>query len=433
MILESKKQIINFVNEYKKTLKVKINKSKFSNLKSWEVSDKNIRHSSGGFFSIIGLDVKTNYGNVFHWQQPIIKQNEIGILGFISKIIEDKRYFLVQCKTEPGNINFVQLSPTVQATKSNYFQKHGGIKPHYLDFFLDVNKKVLVDQIQSEQGARFYKKRNRNIVVEVYEEIKLKNNFFWTSLESLVDCLQIDNLVNMDTRTVLSSLLFIDKKLTYNPSPDFGFATKQLLHWMVKLKCNYELDTNEMPLKTLDSWVFSENQIKHISEKYFKVIPVQVLIEGREVKEWCQPMIESAQSGLCAFIIKKINNKYHFLVQGKVECGNLDVIEMAPTVQCLTGEYKGIKSEMLPFLKYVLNSKNKIIDNFQSEEGGRFFREENRNVIVQANEDEAFELPENYIWVTLSQLSFLITFNNIVNVQARNLVSYFVTKEDVYG
>ena len=72
MILESKKQIINFVNEYKKTLKVKINKSKFSNLKSWEVRDKNIRHSSGGFFSIIGLDVKTNYGNVFHWQQPII-------------------------------------------------------------------------------------------------------------------------------------------------------------------------------------------------------------------------------------------------------------------------------------------------------------------------------------------------------------------------
>ena len=121
------------------------------------------------------------------------------------------------------------------------------------------------------------------------------------------------------------------------------------------------------------------------------------------------------------------------IISNKVECGNLDVVEMAPTVQCLTGGYKEENSKALPFLTYVLNSKNKIIDNLQSEEGGRFYREENRNVIVKAKDDEVFDLPENYIWVTLSQLSFFITFNNIVNVQARNLISYFVTKEDVYG
>lgn len=433
MILESSDKIVEFVNSYKKSLKVKVIKSKFSKIKNWKINDYEIAHKSGGFFSVIGLDIKTNYGNVFHWQQPIIKQNEIGILGFITKVVNNKRLFLVQCKLEPGNINYVQLSPTLQATKSNYLQKHGGKKPLFLDFFIDYNKKVLVDQIQSEQGARFYKKRNRNLVIEVNEEIKIKNNFFWTSLETLVDCLHVDNLVNMDTRTVLSSLLFIDKNFIFKNKPDFGDATKKVLNWMVKLKCNYDLDTKEIPLRGLDFWEFHQEQIIHKSKKYFKVIPVEILIEGREVKEWCQPMIESAQPGLCAFIVKKINNIYHFLVQGKVECGNLDVVEMAPTVQCLTGGYKEENSKVLPFLTYVLNSKNKIIDNLQSEEGGRFYREENRNVIVKAKDDEVFDLPENYIWVTLSQLSFFITFNNIVNVQARNLISYFVTKEGVYG
>ena len=239
----------------------------------------------------------------------------------------------------------------------------------------------------------------------------------------------------MDARTILSSLLFIDNKRGLRQKEGYEkFNSTEILHWMVKQKCNYYLETYEVPLMSLDSWKLTEKEISHVSKRFFKVVPVEVLIEGREVLKWSQPMVESLEAGLCAFVIKKINGKYHFLVQGKVECGNLDVVEMAPTVQCLTGNYMDNTSKKnLPFLNYVLNSKNKIIDNLQSEEGGRFYREENRNIIVEANEDEIFDLPENYVWVTLSQMQFFITFNNIVNVQARNLVSYFVTKEDIYG
>ena len=178
MVLDNVNEIISFSNNFKRISKVRIYKTAFSKMKNWKVSNSALSHFSKGFFSVIGLDVKTNYGHIERWQQPIIKQNEIGILGFISKVINNKRFFLVQCKIEPGNINFVQLSPTLQATKSNYTQKHGGQKPHFLDFFLDPQKKVIVDQIQSEQGARFYKKRNRNIVIEVNTELELKNNFF---------------------------------------------------------------------------------------------------------------------------------------------------------------------------------------------------------------------------------------------------------------
>ena len=45
-------------------------------------------------------------------------QNEIGILGIIKNIKTNK--YLLQAKVEPGKINKIQISPTVQATRSNY-------------------------------------------------------------------------------------------------------------------------------------------------------------------------------------------------------------------------------------------------------------------------------------------------------------------------
>ena len=61
-----------------------------------------------------------------NWDQPIIIQNEKGILGILKDSVKNK--YLLQAKVEPGNKNRLQLSPTVQATKSNYQRVHGGKK-----------------------------------------------------------------------------------------------------------------------------------------------------------------------------------------------------------------------------------------------------------------------------------------------------------------
>jgi oxidase EvaA len=65
-------------------------------------------------------------------------------------------------------------------------------------------------------------------------------------------------------------------------------------------------------------------------------------------------MVQPAQEGICAFVCKVIDGILHFAVQAKLECGNLDVIEFAPTVQCLTGSYKESSAGAVPFLDYVL-------------------------------------------------------------------------------
>ena len=48
------------------------------------------------------------------------------------------------------------------------------------------------------------RKRNRNIVVEVNPDIELYNNYCWVTLDQVVELLKIDNLISMDTRSVLS-------------------------------------------------------------------------------------------------------------------------------------------------------------------------------------------------------------------------------------
>ena len=111
-------------------------------------------------------------------------------------------------------------------------------------------------------------------------------------------------------------------------------------------------------------------------------------------------------------------------MQAKVESGNFDVVEMAPTVQCLTGSYHDTKNE-LPFLRDILDATPEQIkiDTLQSEEGGRFWREQNRNVIIEVGDEFPVEVPSNYIWMTLNQLITFLEFNNYLNIQARSLVS----------
>ena len=91
-----------------------------------EAGTGRLRHSSGRFFSIEGLDVVAEDSPVSHWQQPIIVQPETGILGLLATEVDDVLHFLLQAKAEPGNRNGVQLSPTVQATRSNYTGVHRG-------------------------------------------------------------------------------------------------------------------------------------------------------------------------------------------------------------------------------------------------------------------------------------------------------------------
>lgn len=428
---------------------VKIDPVRLSAMSDWYMDEDQgrIRHRSGKFFSIDGIKVSTNVGNVPQWHQPIINQPEIGYLGCIVKEFDGVLHFLVQAKIEPGNVNVVQLSPTLQATKSNYTRAHKGKAPKFLEYFNGAGKsKVLLDQLQSEQGARFLNKRNRNIIVEVTEDIPYDKDFRWLTLGQIKQLTTFDNVVNMDLRTVISgipfdgcdasSLEFWERMVELNDPFKMGMLVSAIDHrrahlqldeiisWFTDLKARSEIEVSREHLRALSGWQLSDEGIRHQDGLYFDVRWVNVEIENREVSRWQQPLVAPQQQGLIAFVIKKIKGVYHFLVQAKMECGNFDILEFAPTVQCITGSYRD-SLDKLPFLKYVLGAAPEQIrfDAMQSEEGGRFYHEQNRNMIIEAGQDFPVEVPANFQWMTLHQLLNFIRFNNYLNIQARGLLS----------
>ena len=94
------------------------------------------------------------------------------------------------------------------------------------------------------------------------------------------------------------------------------------------------------------------------------------------------------------------------------------MLEMAPTVQCLTGNYREDTTKGgLPFLADVINAKERSIisDTLQSEEGGRFYHEQNRNLIIEVDDDFDENVPPNYCWMTLNQLYSFLKYNNYLN------------------
>lgn len=447
-------QILGWMKSQNEEVVSNIMQIPISELRGWSYRDDRIRHNSGKFFSIDGIHIRTNYRNTPEWDQPIINQPEIGFLGFIVKKFNGVLHFLLQAKIEPGNLNIVQLSPTLQATRSNYTRVHGGKAPTYLEYFNgEKDVLILVDQLQSEQGARFLHKRNRNIIVEVGEdeELEVKEGYIWASLGQIKELLRYPNVVNMDSRTVIScinfgsysehSLRLLDavKRMNgiHSSKPDsFLYSVlsgdnhlnelQDIIQWITSLKFKYELDVTPIGISEMQNWIYDGNTIHHESGKYFDVMGCRVEIGNREVVSWDQPMVRSAQEGLMGFIVKKINGIYHFLVQAKLESGNFDIVEMAPTVQCLTGNYRKGKNEYtIPYLEQILNApKDKIwYSSYQSEEGGRFFQEQNLNIIVEVGEEFPIEVEENYCWLTLNQMLSFVTYNNYLNIAARSLLS----------
>ncbi|MBS5672628.1 MAG: NDP-hexose 2,3-dehydratase family protein, partial [Lachnospiraceae bacterium] len=400
-----------------------------------------IRNKNRSFFAIKGFQRKS--GNTVVLEQPVILQNEIGYLGIICKEIDGVLHFLMQAKIEPGNLNKIQLSPTIQATKSNFTQKHGGKKPKYLDYFINAaDYEIIVDQIQSEQSSRFYKKRNRNIIIKVDEDIPLEKNFKWMTLGQIKELMKIDNLVNMDTRTVLSCIPYSTEHLTAAEKAEiqtcfrdealyysmFEPTRENLIPILYRYINNYKMfaegETRLVPLHELKDWEFTENEI-HCKHDYdFKVVYCDIEMEGREVKQWTQPLFEAIGIAVFGLFTCVENGVRKFLVHAKPEVGCHDFIELGPTVQMEPSNKSNRKNELEEFFFTKLEEQQGIKKNvLLSEEGGRFYHEQNQNVIIEVEKEETGVLPEGYFWVDYATLNRMVQINNCLNIQLRNLLS----------
>lgn len=382
----------------------------------------NLHHHTGRFFSVEGIDVNHSNGVIRRWQQPIIRQPEVGILGILAKEIDGVLHFLLQAKMEPGNRNLLQLSPTVQATHSNYTGAHRGASVKYLEYFTDPRRgTVLTDVLQSEHGSWFYRKSNRNIVLEAMGEVRVDDDFCWLTLGQIGELLRHDNVINMDARTVLASC-------PVTPTEPRALCTDtELRSWFTVERSRHTLAVERVPLAGIEEWKRGDLTLGRDDGRYFRLVAVAVEAGNREVARWSQPLFEPTGTGVSAFLFRHFAGVPHLLVQAKVEAGFLDTVELAPTVQCTPDNWAHLPEPMRPHLLGVVRDAGPERVRYaavHSEEGGRFLNAENRYLFVEADEAQApLEPPAGFRWATPGQLNNLAQHGHYLNVQARTLLA----------
>ncbi|WP_418314683.1 NDP-hexose 2,3-dehydratase family protein [Piscinibacter sakaiensis] len=461
--IHSEHDILEWVSQRTAANNYSVRIKPLDQLSGWSIDDVSgdLRHHSGKFFQVEGLSVEVKSDVSRSWLQPIINQPEVGILGFICQELDGVLHFLVQAKMEPGNINVTQISPTVQATRSNYTQVHGGRRPAFVEFFIDdmPGRHIVLDQLQSEQGTRYLKKRNRNIIVVVESgvSIELTDDYRWVTLGQLQNLMRFPDLVHLDCRSIIGSISFrgfsgdesdfdysgsigeFQSKLRGSIESKFGRRSSSVVpihSWITGLKCKTEISVLRVPLRDVSSWSYDCGEIKHISGAFFSIIGVEVTASNREVPGWSQPLIRATEGGILGLLCQVRDGVLKFLVQALVEPGLIDILELAPTVQCTPANYlTGIRSELPYLADFMMTADSSRIrfDSILSDEGGRFFHTRQRHLVVELSEGDQIAVPENYRWMTLGQIQHMASFSNSVNIELRSILSCLsVAKSDIW-
>lgn len=427
--LEQRRQSARHVSE----------KISFPESKEWLFENGRLVHTTGGFFSVEGIRCRASHLGLNDLQQPIINQPEVGILGFLVYRHEVGFDWLVQAKNEPGNIGGVQLAPAVQATFSNYTRLHGGEATHYLQHFKEEGA-FLSDSLQSEQGTRFLKKFNRNMISEVHTRLDAEtNNFCWFSSGEIKNALLEDYALNTDARSVLTTgpwsllaerhgLFKGDKarKLfgdglagSYALGVRSGLLSdiqKSIQVLRDEVALSYELTA----LGELKGWAVSDNGVEPLDSGHDLLVEqYKVNSPDREKPKWDQPLVRSINVDDVVLLCQMRNGSLRFLLRPAIEGGLTGGVELGPSFK------KECKALFPKWLCDLIDETegHTVIQLEQSDEGGRFMESRARYRIVELPEDVDVPCDRHNFWVSLSELEQLCRTPKLMTNEARSVVS----------
>lgn len=416
--------------------------------REWIVAEGRFRHQSGAFFSITGLSL--DCPDSTHISQPIIDQPEIGILGFLTQKQKGRQHILVQAKPEPGNIGLVQAAPTVQATKSNYTRVHRGKESPFVEYFLSrSNAAMHADTMQSEQGARFLYKYNRNVIAELARDAKVQESdaYRWFPVEELLALLDDDFQVNTDARSVLVcspwALLSFDRK-PFSRLQNISQLGQSLLRSYEATGQQLALSDAEIEARLLHLRA-TRNFSPHIVELFssagqpaeqpalmlsdsrgnFQVRHYLVKTTQREVDCWDQPLIITGREGVVILLAREINGVLHFLFRCRGEIGLEQCFQFGPTLQDAGKFSESIhgNEEDDQALDAVLHDAILLLDCLHSDEGGRFYRCVSRYSIMLMNRSQTCSFSTALCWMSLGQIERFSRKKGFFTNEARSAIS----------
>ena len=401
----------------------------FAECAEWIAGDE-IRHRTGRYFQVVGVSVED--GPLAGWQQPLLRQTEVGILGFLVRPTDRETEWLVQAKTEPGNVGGTQLAPSVQATQSNYMRVHGGAETRHLGWFVapPPDASVAADLLASEQGTRFLHKANRNVVVETAADVgPLEPAWRWLTASTVRALLTRDFRINTDARSVIVTApwrLIAGGSDPFQPRPaDTPFRRRlvrsaaappvpdPVLTSLTERQSRAKQALHERALSALRGWSFTDRSLSAAASAT-SLICVAVTTEDREIAAWCQPLLHTDETTCDLWCAPGDDGVLRFAFRYAIEPGLIAGVELGPTSQ---------SDAPTPTPRTPADAVVRL-EVRQSDEGGRFACSVCHYRIVEL--PRPAESPD-LVWLTVADIAALIARPMTFTNEARSAVSLLVS------
>jgi oxidase EvaA len=383
----------------------------FGQCAPWVLDGNVIVRPDGRFFALSSSEE----GSV------IIEQSEVGLLAFVLLAGSGAPRIVVHAKDEPGNLYVTQLSPTIQATRSNFERVHGGRRTPMLEDLFSCGE-ILSDTLQSEHSSHFWRKRNRNVAVvlpSTYVELDKRLRVF--PVQELLSLCLTDQAVNTDARSVLVTTpwsALTGSEPFCRRSDHFGrllrdsFLASTEDETPMKFLAGHRgaRDPKDVPRHprqlTAQSMVWGVSDQAHF---------IAVRSGTREVETWKQPILVPAADDLQVLVCRHGAAGLEFLLRVERSEALFSSAEFAATFSRVSN---------VPWSDEVGET---IAALHQTDEGGRFWQAVCRYEIRLLTEgdrgDALAQAVQPACWVTLRQLQNLTARELTTTNELRTLVS----------
>lgn len=406
-IARTKAQLFKFRDETLEVSGFHLKKIPLESQNEWTISDGVLSHYSNGFFHISGLR-----NEVSNEEHLVLYQPQSALTGLAICKKENTVFVLVQARVEPGNIGVCQYGPTIQSTSANYNKLHGGKATSYLNLFNSFypSSKPLGFSNQLDLGERYFLKSKSHNYVETAELIETRMNMIWAPLELLFSCVFEDNFLNTDLKSLLA--IFDWEHYLLEGKSRTDQESEQSLNLESFLYKSYGNDKwSIQPIHALKNWSWSEYGViqNGISQQNIWVDMYKTSCTNREKSDWIQPLFSCSGKGRVQLVYRENNESKEFLITLGNEFGITGGSVVLPSSCQYPGDLAGRNDYSI---------ENKIVYSIlQSEEGGRFYQNENLYQIIQ--QETEIEEEENQVWLSSQQLKSLLKTSNLVSIQLR--------------
>ena len=435
-IARSALDLKSFLQATIKRADFKLSAIKLSQQQEWNLTQGVLGHRSGGFFYITGL-----VDNISGKEQLVLYQPQGAFNGLVVCKRREDVYVLLQARVEPGNSGIGQYGPTIQSTPANYLRFHGGKETPYFDFFFKYNPQVrpIANSTQLDLGKRYFQKSKILSYVESASLVETAENMIWVPLAVIAEVLYYDNFFNTDLRSMIGVFdwdLFLD--LNHSNSHINATHTKDL-----------SFDNNLsgknvgklVPLSQLRNWELTDEGIVDKADTGVSAKIYQVVSTTREVKTWVQPLLCTANRGLITLLVRQAENESLDGIHSKIDLKS-DRFARLEFLISYQSEF-GISGEkvLLPSLiiypgendrhQTTLYKDGRVLcEVIQSEEGGRFYQNENIYQIILV--DRSVESGDEQFWISGDTLKGLLKSSNKVSIQLRCVASLILKDINSY-